>query len=100
MLSVVDASPGRVHCEISAEGTGRAPTTKRAPKCGDYAMGPAEELPRVRTRVRSLHFGHCDLMVGSLPSRALVQLSLRNNTLPPVIVFTDGLQSACILQVC
>jgi len=42
----------------------------------DYVWGPVEELPYVRTRARSLHFGHYSLMVGSLPSRALVQMSL------------------------
>ena len=42
----------------------------------NWRMGFDEELPYVRTRARSLHFGHYGLMVGSLPSRALVQMSL------------------------
>ncbi len=42
----------------------------------------AFSVARSPTRAHSLHFGHCSLMVGSLPSRALVQMSLRGNTLP------------------
>ena len=36
----------------------------------------AFSVARSPTRARSLHFGHYSLMVGSLPSRALVQMSL------------------------
>ena len=43
----------------------------------------AFSVARSPTRARSLHFGHYSLMVGSLPSRALVQMSLCDNTSPP-----------------
>ena len=39
------------------------------------------------------------LVVGSLPSRALVQMSLRGNTSPPLIMLVNGLQLVCLLQV-
>ena len=45
----------------------------------------AFSVARSPTRARSLHFGHYSLMVGSLPSRALVQMSLCGNTSPPLM---------------
>ncbi len=53
--------------------------------------GPVDVLSHVRTRARSLHFGHCGLVVGSLPSRALVQMSLCDNTSPPPISLANRL---------
>ena len=46
MLSVVEASPGRVPYEMGAEGTGRAPTVKGRRSALVCVMGPAEELSR------------------------------------------------------
>ena len=53
----------------------------------------------MRARARSLHFGHCGLVAGSLPSRTLVQMSLRLNTLTSVIMLVNGLQFVCLLQI-
>ena len=44
----VETSPGRVHCEISAEGTGRAPTTKMAPKCKGARKGSCRGISTPR----------------------------------------------------
>ena len=44
-----------------------------------------------RTRARSLHFEQFSLMLGSLPSHALVQMSLRLNTSPPLIMLANNL---------
>ena len=43
----------------------------------------AFSVARSPTRAHSLHFGHCSLMSGSLPSRALVQMFSTGDTLPP-----------------
>ena len=59
----------------------------------------AFSVARSPTRARSLHFGQYGLMVGSLPSRALVQMSLRLNTSPPLMWLANCLQLIYILQV-
>ena len=56
MLSEAETSPGRVPCEMDAEHVRLLLKGRRsAVVC---VGGPAEELPYVRTRARSLHFGH------------------------------------------
>ena len=71
MLSVVEASPGRVPCEMDAEGTGRAPTVKGRRSALVCVMGSCRGIANMGTADASRRFAHYSFMVGTLPSRRL-----------------------------
>ena len=54
----VETSPGRVHCEISAEGTGRVPTNKMAPKCGSLRKGSCRGIANMGAADASRRFAY------------------------------------------
>ena len=56
----VETSPGRVPCEMGAE-HGSCTHYKNGRRIETDYVGAVEELPYVRSRARSLHFGHCVL---------------------------------------
>ena len=78
----------------------RVSAIKSAPKCGSLCIGVLSMYCHTCERVLARFTSGIEIiMVGSLPSRALVQMSLCDNTSPPLITLTNRLRLACKFRV-
>ena len=70
---------------------------ERAPKCVSLCKGSCRGVATSAIACSLASLRALCLMAGSLPSRTLVQMSLRGNTSPPPMVFTNNLRLICLL---